>query len=98
MSFKNEACVGRRHSGFANTVFVCGITVAAAGLLLFHAPVQAASVPDIHGFIEGVYGPKFSGDERTQKDEFGVLEQRLQLKPAWRRSRSAPFASWHPAF
>src|SRR3989338_6001203 len=98
MSFKNEACAGRRRSGPADAVFVCGIAVAAAGLLLFHAPAQAANVPDLHGFIEAVYGPKFSGDERTQKDEFNALEQRLQLKAAWRPSRSAPLASWHPAF
>src|SRR3989338_3924114 len=98
MSFKNEACAGRRRSGPADAVFVCGIAVAAAGLLLFHAPAQAANVPDLHGFIEAVYGPKFSGDERTQKDEFNALEQRLQLKAAWRPSRSVPLASWHPAF
>ena len=98
MSFKNEACAGRRRSGPADAVFVCGIAVAAAGLLLFHAPAQAANVPDLHGFIEAVYGPKFSGDERTQKDEFNVLEQRLQLKAAWRPSRSAPLALWNPEF
>ena len=98
MSSKSESCAGRRPSGSADTVFVYGITAAAAGLLLFHTPVHAANVPDLHGFVEAVYGPKFLGDERTQKDEFNVLEQRLQLKAAWQPPRSAPLASWHPEF
>src|SRR3989338_1254232 len=98
MSFKSEACADRRPSGSADTGFVYGITVAAAGLLLFHTPAQAGNVPDLHGFAEAVYGPTFLGDERTQKDEFNVLEQRLQLKAAWRPEQAGWVASWHPEF
>lgn len=96
MSFKNAACADRRPSGFADAVFVHGMTVAAAGLLLFHTPAQAAKVPDVHGFVEAVYGPKSLGDERTQKDGFNLLEQRLQLKAAWRPDQLSWFASWNP--
>ena len=98
MSFKNEVCAGRRRSGSARRAIVVGAGVAAVGLWLFPACVRAGKLPDLHGFVETVYGPKFLGDERTQKDEFNVLEQRLQLKAAWQPPRSAPFASWHPEF
>src|SRR3990167_2929369 len=98
MSFKNEVCAGRRRSGSARRAIVVGAGVAAVGLWLFPACVRAGKLPDLHGFVETVYGPKFLGDERTQKDEFNVLEQRLQLKAAWQPPRSAPLASWHPAF
>src|SRR3990167_7090610 len=98
MSFKNEVCAGRRRSGSARRAIVVGAGVAAVGLWLFPACVRAGKLPDLHGFVETVYGPKFLGDERTQKDEFNVLEQRLQLKAAWQPPRSAPFASWNPEF
>src|SRR3989338_7475744 len=98
MSFKNAACAGRQHSGFANRAFFCGLCVTAVGLGLFSRSVCAADLPDVHGFVEAVYGPKFLGDERTQKDEFNLLEQRLQLKAAWQPPRSALLASWNPVF
>jgi len=98
MSFKSEAYADRRRSGSARRAIVVGAGVAAVGLWLFPACVRAGKLPDLHGFVETVYGPKFLGDERTQKDEFNVLEQRLQLKAAWQPPRSAPFASWHPEF
>ncbi|MBI3996647.1 MAG: hypothetical protein HY352_03215 [Candidatus Omnitrophica bacterium] len=63
---------------------------------MFSRSVCAADLPDVHGFVEAVYGPKFLGNERTQKDEFNVLEQRLQLKATWQPPRSAPLASWNP--
>ncbi|OIO36494.1 MAG: hypothetical protein AUJ74_02040 [Candidatus Omnitrophica bacterium CG1_02_44_16] len=52
----------------------------------------------VHGFIEAVYGPKFSGDKLTQKNDYNLLEQRLQLKVAYRPQKPAWLASWNPEF
>src|SRR3989338_11149242 len=41
----------------------------------------------VHGFAEAAYGPKFLGDERTDKDEFNLLEERFQLKALYRPAR-----------
>src|SRR3989338_4116338 len=52
----------------------------------------------IHGFAEVGYGPKFLGDERTDKDEFNLLEERLQLKAAYRPAKPEWLASRNPEF
>jgi len=59
-------------------------------LLLFTSPALAVTIngklPPIHGFLESDYGYKFKNDT-TEKDEYNLLEQRLQLKtryyPKW---------------
>lgn len=50
----------------------------------------------VHGFIESAYGPKFSGDKLTQKNDYNLLEQRLQLKVDYRPQKPAWLASWNP--
>ena len=52
----------------------------------------------VHGFMETAYGPKFSGDKLTQKNNYNLLEQRLQLKAAYRPQKPAWLASWNPEF
>src|SRR3989338_1616377 len=52
----------------------------------------------VHGFVEAAYGPKFLGDERTAKDEFNLLEERLQLKATYRPARPEWLASRNPEF
>ncbi|OGW80294.1 MAG: hypothetical protein A3G33_03635 [Omnitrophica bacterium RIFCSPLOWO2_12_FULL_44_17] len=52
----------------------------------------------VHGFIEAAYGPKFSGDKLTQKNDYNLLEQRLQLKVDYRPQKPAWLASWNPEF
>ncbi len=52
-----------------------------AGLLLFGQSVFAEDLKDLklHGFVEAAYGVKLS-DDTTKRDNFNLLEQRLQLK------------------
>ena len=50
----------------------------------------------IHGFAEVGYGPKFLGDERTDKYEFNLLEERLQLKATYRPAKPEWLASRNP--
>ena len=52
----------------------------------------------VHGFIESAYGPKFAGDKLTRKNDYNLLEQRLQLKAAYRPRKPAWLASWNPEF
>jgi hypothetical protein len=52
----------------------------------------------VHGFMEAAYGPKFLGDKLTQKNNYNLLEQRLQLKAAYRPQKPAWLASWNPEF
>ncbi|MFH1847860.1 MAG: hypothetical protein ABH825_01430, partial [Candidatus Omnitrophota bacterium] len=40
-----------------------------------------AGTPEFHGFLEGAYGVKVR-DDNTKRDDFNLLEQRLQLKAA----------------
>src|SRR3989338_7913610 len=42
-------------------------------------PTGRAALPEFHGFAEFAYGPKVS-DDNTKRDDFNLLEQRLQLK------------------
>ena len=60
--------------------------------------VWAKIFDSVHGFIEAAYGPKFSGDKLTQKNDYNLLEQRLQLKVAYRPQKLAWLASWNPEF
>ena len=59
-----------------------------AALLLLVLPAKAALADDpiknIHGFVETAYGPKLDQDGLTRKNNFNLLEQRLQLKTSWR--------------
>ncbi|MDD5477464.1 MAG: hypothetical protein PHG87_04585 [Candidatus Omnitrophica bacterium] len=48
--------------------------------------------------MEAAYGPKFSGDKLTQKNDYNLLEQRLQLKADYRPQKPAWLASWNPEF
>lgn len=50
--------------------------------LFFHADVLFASFPDIHGFAEVSTGIKMS-DDNTKRDNFNLLEQRVQLKSTY---------------
>ncbi len=50
----------------------------------------------VHGFVEAAYGPKFSGDKLTQKNDYNLLEQRLQLKVDYRPQKPVWLASWNP--
>lgn len=43
------------------------------------APAQAAGWPSLHGFAESAYGVKVS-DDAAKRDNFNLLEERLQLK------------------
>jgi len=45
----------------------------------FIAQNAFAALPEFHGFAEFAYGPKMS-DDNTKRDDFNLLEQRLQLK------------------
>ncbi len=45
-------------------------------VLLYAGTAQAAL---FHGFLEGALGPRF-GDQRTEKEDYNLLELRLQLK------------------
>ncbi|OGW90065.1 MAG: hypothetical protein A3A73_03440 [Omnitrophica bacterium RIFCSPLOWO2_01_FULL_50_24] len=52
----------------------------------------------IHGFAEVASSPKFLGDERTDKDEFNLLEERFQLKAAYRPAKPEWLVSQNPEF
>ena len=52
----------------------------------------------VHGFIEVTCGPKFAGDKLTQKNDYNLLEQRLQFKVDYRPQKPAWLASWNPEF
>ncbi|MBI5415251.1 MAG: hypothetical protein HZA29_00385 [Candidatus Omnitrophica bacterium] len=56
---------------------VCVVFI--SGALFFPVGKVWAAAPRFHGFAEMVYGPKVS-DDNTQRDNFNLLEQRLQLK------------------
>ena len=51
-------------------------------LLIFFLATRPASGfegPEVHGFLETAYGVKVS-DDQTKRDDYNLLEQRLQLK------------------
>src|SRR3989338_7854206 len=50
-----------------------------AGIVFLATSCVWAAMPEFHGFTEFAYGPKVSGDN-TKRDNFNLLEQRLQLK------------------
>lgn len=56
-------------------IFVCGV-------IFFVAQRVWAAVPELHGFAEFDYGLKVS-DDNTKRDNFNLLEQRLQLKSTY---------------
>ena len=107
MSFRNAPYADHPRRGFADGVrLIPRLWLIAVSLGLVPGPAFAATRPEIHphtkrfgagvhGFVEAAYGPKFLGDERTQKDEFSLLEQRLQLKTRWQPT-AAWLASWNP--
>ncbi len=49
------------------------------GAFLSMAPRLEAAMPEFHGFAEFAYGLKAS-DDNTKRDNFNLLEQRVQLK------------------
>ncbi|OGX34311.1 MAG: hypothetical protein A2787_09205 [Omnitrophica WOR_2 bacterium RIFCSPHIGHO2_01_FULL_48_9] len=53
--------------------------VLVAGIAFFAASCVWAAMPEFHGFAEFAYVPKGS-DDNTKRDDFNLLEQRLQLK------------------
>lgn len=55
--------------------------VLAAGIFFMSREVWAAS-PGLHGFAEAAYGVKAS-DDHTKRDDFNLLEQRLQIKTTY---------------
>lgn len=67
-------------------------------LVIFSSIAFARDLLEIHGFVETGYGQKFLGDERTQKDDFNLLEQRLQLKAGYRPNNPPWLTQWHPEF
>ena len=52
----------------------------------------------IHGFVETAYGPKLDQDGLTRKNDFNLLEQRLQLKTSWRPDQLDTLARWNTEF
>src|SRR3989338_3325408 len=99
MSFRNAPYAAPPRRGFADGVrLIPSLWLTAVSLGLVPGLAFAATRPEIHGFVEAAYGPKLLGDERTQKDEFNLLEQRLQLKAAWRPEGPRWWASWNPEF
>ena len=52
----------------------------------------------IHGFVETAYGPKLDQDGLTRKNDFNLLEQRLQLKTSWRPDQPEILARWNTGF
>ncbi|PIU39748.1 MAG: hypothetical protein COT00_05330 [Candidatus Omnitrophica bacterium CG07_land_8_20_14_0_80_50_8] len=73
-----------------------------AALLLLALPAKDAFADDptknIHGFAEAAYGPKLDHNGLTQKDDFNLLEQRLQLKTSWRPDQPETLARWNTGF
>ena len=73
-----------------------------AALLLLVLPAKAALADDpiknIHGFVETAYGPKLDQDGLTRKNNFNLLEQRLQLKTSWRPDQLETLARWNTEF
>ena len=67
-------------------------------LVIFSSVVFARDIPEIHGFVETDYGQKFLGDERTRKNDFNFLEQRLQLKAVYRPDNPPWLARLRPEF
>jgi len=63
----------------------------AAGALFFIAQDARADAPAFHGFAEFAYGPKVS-DDHTKRDNFNLLEQRLQLKTKYVFEREGSLA------
>lgn len=59
----------------AKVIFVIFVSA----IFFFVAQGAWAAMPEFHGFAEFAYGPKLS-DDNTKKDNFNLLEQRLQLK------------------
>ena len=55
-------------------------------------------VKNIHGFVEAAYGPKLDHDGLAQKDDFNLLEQRLQLKTSSRPDQPETLARWNTEF
>ena len=53
---------------------------------------------NLHGFVEAAYGLKLDHDGLTQKDDFDLLEQRLQLKTSWRPDQPETLARWNTEF
>src|SRR3989338_8833405 len=61
---------------------LCFSQTSFAGIPLVNSQKEKDSIPKwdtisnmIHGFAEVGYSPKFLGDERTDKDEFNLLEE-----------------------
>lgn len=54
----------------------------ASGGLFFIAQSVWAAAPGLHGFAEVAYGVKASDDD-TKRDDFNLLEQRLQIKTTY---------------
>ena len=48
-------------------------------ILITTSKISYADMPALHGFVEADYGIKVS-DDNTKRDNFNLLEQRLQLK------------------
>src|SRR3989304_4849906 len=53
---------------------------------------------NVHGFVEAAYGPKLDHEGLTQKDDFNLLEQRLQLKTSYRPAQTETLTRWNTGF
>ena len=85
------------------TLFKTSVLAAVFLLILLGKSSAADSAKDnpfksIHGFMEAAYGPKLDHDGLTQKDDFNLLEQRLQLKTSYRPDQSETLARWNTEF
>ena len=65
-----------------------------AHFILHLTPANAA---ELHGFVEGSFGAKF-GDERADKDEYNLLEGRIQLKSSYFPERPLLLSDWGTEF
>ena len=70
------------------------LVVCLISLFFAHAPAEAF---DLHGFAEGSFGAKF-GDERANKDEYNLLEGRIQLKSSYFPEKPLLLSDWGTEF
>lgn len=62
-------------------------------LVLSTFNLTTANAVELHGFAEGSFGAKF-GDERADKDEYNLLEGRIQLKSSYFPERPLLLSDW----
>jgi hypothetical protein len=67
-------------------------------LLCAVSPVQAAELPEWHGFIEQAFGPTISRSGLTKHNDYNMLEQRFQLKTRYAIPGENLLSRWNGVF